>query len=107
MRITPFYSKVSLAAAMFVGFFAFTTAAPVVRADDCQERMVKIDHKLHEAIEHHGSQSSQASTGDTNCMRSGNAATPLIIAGGARTIIAGTPIVLGMTTITTTRKTQA
>jgi hypothetical protein len=38
-------------------FFASTTA---VRADDCQKRIVKADHKLHEAVEHHGWQSSQA-----------------------------------------------
>jgi hypothetical protein len=43
-----------LAAFLFVG-------APVVRADDdCQKRVVKADHKLHEAIEHHGVESSQA-----------------------------------------------
>ena len=60
MRTIPFYNKVSLVVAVFVGFFAFTTAAPIVRADDCQERLAKIDHKLHEAIEHHGSNSSEA-----------------------------------------------
>ena len=33
----------------------------VVRADDaCQKRISKADHKLHEAIEHHGWRSSQA-----------------------------------------------
>jgi hypothetical protein len=43
-----------LAALLFVG-------APVVRADeDCQKRIGKADHKLHEAIEHHGPQSVQA-----------------------------------------------
>ena len=36
-------------------------AAPAVRADDdCQKRIVKADHKLHEAVEKHGWQSSQA-----------------------------------------------
>jgi len=33
---------------------------PGVRADDCQERIVKADHKLHEAGERHGWESKQA-----------------------------------------------
>jgi hypothetical protein len=37
------------------------TGAPQVRADDdCQRRVAKADHKLHEAIEHHGYDSRQA-----------------------------------------------
>ncbi len=36
--------------------------APQLRADydDCQRRVAKADHKLHEAIEHHGYESRQA-----------------------------------------------
>lgn len=34
--------------------------ATAVRADDCQKRIIKADHKLHEAIDKHGWQSSQA-----------------------------------------------
>ncbi len=34
--------------------------ASAVRADDCQKRIIKADHKLHEAIDRHGWQSSQA-----------------------------------------------
>jgi hypothetical protein len=41
---------------------AFMLAAAVtVRADDeCQKRIIKADHKLHEAIEHHGPDSPDA-----------------------------------------------
>jgi hypothetical protein len=38
----------------------FFATATMTRADDCQKRIAKADHKLHEAIEHHGWQSSQA-----------------------------------------------
>ena len=31
-----------------------------VRADDCQRRVVRADHRLHEAIEHRGYQSEEA-----------------------------------------------
>jgi hypothetical protein len=56
-----FRLKASLATAALAGLFAFAAAAPAVRADDdCQVRLAKIDHKLHEAIEHHGYHSSQA-----------------------------------------------
>jgi hypothetical protein len=44
------------------GFLLFA-AAPQVRADrerDCQKRIAKADHRLHEAIEHHGYRSEQA-----------------------------------------------
>ena len=34
--------------------------AGIAKADDCQERIVKADHHLHEAIEHHGYQSEEA-----------------------------------------------
>jgi hypothetical protein len=59
--ISPFFLKASLTASVLAGFFVFTTAAPLVKAgDECQERLAKIDHNLHEAIEHHGAHSSQA-----------------------------------------------
>lgn len=49
-----------VAGAALAGFLAFT--APQLKADEhsCQERIGKADHKLHEAIEHHGYQSRQA-----------------------------------------------
>jgi hypothetical protein len=49
-----------LAAAALAGLLLFV-GAPQVRADDnCQRRIAKADHKLHEAIEHHGYESKQA-----------------------------------------------
>jgi hypothetical protein len=58
--IIPFGSKASLVAAVLAGFFSLTIAVPLVHADDCQKHIAKIDHNLHEAIEHHGAHSSQA-----------------------------------------------
>lgn len=44
----------------FVGVL-FLAGTTVARANDnCQKRIAKADHKLHEAVEHHGWQSSQA-----------------------------------------------
>jgi hypothetical protein len=45
---------VALAGALFL------MSVPPLRADDCQRRIERADHNLHEAIEHHGSQSKQA-----------------------------------------------
>jgi hypothetical protein len=56
-----FYRRASLACAVLAGFFVVTTAAPPLRAnEECQQRTAKIEHRLHEAIEHHGSNSPQA-----------------------------------------------
>jgi len=55
-----FFGSAALAAATLAGLLMFT-GAPSLRADDgCQRRIAKADHKLHEAIEHHGYQSEQA-----------------------------------------------
>ncbi len=57
-----FFGKAMLAVAAFVGLLAFG-GTPSARADDgrdCQRRIVKADHKLHEAAEHHGWDSRQA-----------------------------------------------
>ena len=53
--------KLILAGAALAGFLVFTSAPPV-RADEreCQHRLAKADHKVHEAVEHHGWDSSQA-----------------------------------------------
>src|SRR5580704_14856165 len=52
--------NMALAAAAFAGFLMFA-GPPHLRADDdCQRRIAKADHKLHEAIEHHGYESKQA-----------------------------------------------
>ena len=52
----------SALAAVALGGFLVLSGAPQLLAadDDCQRRIARIDHKLHEAIEHHGPQSRQA-----------------------------------------------
>jgi hypothetical protein len=54
-------AKLTLAGAALAGFLLFT-GAPRLRADDddCQRRIARADHRLHEAIEHHGRESRQA-----------------------------------------------
>jgi len=47
-------------APLFFAAALFFVGATVVRADDCQRRIAKADHKLHEAVEHHGWESPQA-----------------------------------------------
>jgi hypothetical protein len=60
MRHTTQWIQRTLAAGALAAAFLFV-AAPVVRAEgDCQKRISRTDHKLHEAIEHHGWQSPQA-----------------------------------------------
>jgi hypothetical protein len=52
-------AKVALAMAALAGCLAFSSTP--VRADDgCQRSVAKIDHNLHEAIEHHGPTSKEA-----------------------------------------------
>ena len=53
--------KLKLAGAALAGFSLFI-GAPSLRADNdsCQRRISKADHRLHEAIEHHGRNSRQA-----------------------------------------------
>lgn len=59
--ISRLFRNSVVAAAVLVGSFA-VTAAPKLQADDndCQRRIAKADHRLHEAVEHHGSHSKQA-----------------------------------------------
>lgn len=54
-------SKAALALTTSVGLLIFMSA-PNLRAnnDDCQHHVAKVDHQLHEAIEHHGSHSEEA-----------------------------------------------
>jgi hypothetical protein len=55
-----FFGRAAFAAAALAGLLMFT-GAPNLRADDdCQRRIARADHKLHEAAEHHGYQSEQA-----------------------------------------------
>ena len=55
------FGKLILAGAALAGFLVFASA-PSVRADEreCQHRLAKADHKVHEAVEHHGWESKQA-----------------------------------------------
>lgn len=46
------------AEAALLGIFALS--GQVVHADDCQRRIERADHRLHEAIEHHGYRSDAA-----------------------------------------------
>ncbi|HUC53589.1 MAG TPA: hypothetical protein VMR90_06065 [Candidatus Cybelea sp.] len=56
-----FFSKAILAAA-FLSLLAFAGAPRASAEDygDCQRRIAKADHKVHEAAEHHGWDSRQA-----------------------------------------------
>src|SRR5260370_19313412 len=55
------FGKTVLATAALAGFLMFT-GVPSLRADRdaCQRRVARADHRLHEAIEHHGYRSEQA-----------------------------------------------
>jgi len=54
------WMKSLFAATALVGMLAFVSAPRVRADDDCQRRIAKADHKLHEAVEHHGWDSKQA-----------------------------------------------
>jgi hypothetical protein len=61
-RLPHFFGRETLAATVALGFAVFG-AAPNLRADryeECHRRITKADHRLHEAIEHHGYRSEQA-----------------------------------------------
>jgi hypothetical protein len=45
---------------VLLGGLLLLGVTPGARADDCQERIVKADHKLHQAGERHGWESKQA-----------------------------------------------
>jgi hypothetical protein len=55
------FGTTSLVAAALAAFLLFASP-PLVRADerDCQRRIVHADHKLDQAVAHHGYQSRQA-----------------------------------------------
>jgi hypothetical protein len=56
------FSKSTMLVTAFFGFLMLF-GAPVSRADhntNCQRRIVRADHKLHEAAEHHGWRSREA-----------------------------------------------
>jgi hypothetical protein len=61
-RGRKFFLRALLAAVAFVGSLA-VSGTPRALADDdrgCQRRIAKADHRLHEAVEHHGWHSRQA-----------------------------------------------
>ena len=60
MKVKDISISTLLGALLLVSLFALVTA-PASRADeDCQKRIMKADHNLHESIEKHGPQSPQA-----------------------------------------------
>jgi len=61
-RLPHCFGRTALVATAAIGFTVFC-AAPNLRADryeECHRRIAKADHRLHEAIEHHGYRSEQA-----------------------------------------------
>lgn len=60
-RNAKFLGRITLATAALAGMFAITgTPRAMADDDDCQRRIYRADHKLHEAVEHHGWDSRQA-----------------------------------------------
>jgi len=60
MRLTlPSFRTILICLAISASFL-FTYVPPSRAEDDCQKRIIKADHKLHEAVAKHGWQSSQA-----------------------------------------------
>ena len=58
---TKLLSKSTVVAGVIAGFLTFSGVPQLRAADnDCQRRIERADHRLHEAIEHHGVQSKQA-----------------------------------------------
>lgn len=52
--------KSALGTAVLAGGFLLFAGAPGAKAEDCQGRLVHADHRLHDAIAHHGAESKQA-----------------------------------------------
>ena len=59
-QFNPSWIRVTLAATTLGVALLFSGASPSRADDDCQRRIIHIDHKLHEAAEHHGWDSPQA-----------------------------------------------
>ena len=58
--VNVFFGKWALAAVALAGFLAITAVPRAQADDDCQRRIARADHRLHEAVEHYGYQSAQA-----------------------------------------------
>jgi hypothetical protein len=54
------WTRSVLTSLAFLGMLFFLGATSTQARDDCQKRIRRADHKLHEAVEHHGWNSSQA-----------------------------------------------
>ena len=52
--------KLMAGTGVLLGSLTLWGLTPGAQADDCQERIVKADHRLHEAAERHGWESRQA-----------------------------------------------
>ena len=53
--------KVILGTGLLAGGLTLFMAAPGAKAnEECQERIVRADHRVHEAVEHHGWESREA-----------------------------------------------
>jgi hypothetical protein len=59
-RNAKFLGKIAFATAAFAATLAFASAPRAMADDDCQRRIYRADHKLHEAVEHYGWDSRQA-----------------------------------------------
>jgi len=55
-----FFKRLAVTGATLAGLIMFAGASTLRADDDCQRRVAKADHNLHEAIEHHGYQSEEA-----------------------------------------------
>lgn len=68
-NITRFV-RATVAAATLSGFLLFA-GTPALRADDCRDRIVRADHRLHEAAAKHGWDSPEAAKerGELNAAR--------------------------------------
>ena len=52
--------KAAIGTAVLTLGFAVFAGAPAAKADGCQNRLMRADHRLHKAIEHHGYESREA-----------------------------------------------
>jgi len=59
-KANSFWFRATLAATSLGVALFLAGVAPVRADDDCQKRIIRADHKLHEAAEHHGWDSPQA-----------------------------------------------
>jgi len=96
-----FSGQAAIGLAVLAGMLIFTV--PQARADDdCLRETARIDHKLHEAIEHNGPDSKPI-TGVTSSRNNANAAGTKSTSGRTKTATAGARTTTGTITTTITR----